>query len=134
MLSRSWWMAYRDQLLATSRFLRFAIRFPLTRPIARRQAGRLFDLCAGFVYSQILLACVRLRLFDLLAEGPRSCEELARVLQLPIDDTRRLLRAAASLELAAPRGEDRFGLGVLGSALLTRTKPYFSRALIGRFI
>ena len=44
-------------------------RFPLTRPIARRRARELFDLCAGFVYSQVLLACVRLRLFEILAEG-----------------------------------------------------------------
>ncbi len=44
-------------------FQRFAGTFVLTRPIARRRAGALFDLCAGFVYSQILLACVRLAAF-----------------------------------------------------------------------
>jgi demethylspheroidene O-methyltransferase len=118
LLSRSWWIAYRDQLLGKAQFLRFAIRFPLTRPIARRRAGRLFDLCAGFVYSQILLACVRLRLFELLADGPRRESELADAMLLSIDDAQRLLRAAVSLELVAPRGDDRFGLGVLGSALV----------------
>lgn len=118
LLSRSWWIAYRDHLLGKSQFLRFAIRFPLTRPIARRRAGRLFDLCAGFVYSQILLACVRLRLFELLADGPRGTNELADAMSLSVDDARRLLRAAVSLDLVAQRGDDRFGLGVLGSALL----------------
>ena len=29
---------------------------------SRQRAGQLFDLVAGFVYSQVLLACVRLRL------------------------------------------------------------------------
>ena len=118
LLSRSWWIAYRDHLLGKSQFLRFAIRFPLTRPIARRRAGRLFDLCAGFVYSQILLACVRLRLFELLSDGARSTSALADAMSLSIDDARRLLRAAVSLELVASRGDDSFGLGVLGSALL----------------
>ena len=50
-----------------SPFQRFAASFALTRPIARRRAGALFDLCAGFVYSQILFACVRLKLFDHVA-------------------------------------------------------------------
>ena len=45
-----------DGLLASPRFRRWAAAFPLTRPIARRRARELFDLCAGFVYSQVLLA------------------------------------------------------------------------------
>ena len=60
----------RDRLLASRRFQRWAAAFPLTRPIARRRARALFDLCAGFVYSQVLFACVRLKLFDALAAGP----------------------------------------------------------------
>lgn len=116
--SRSWWLARRDRLLGKSRFLEFAVRFPLTRPIARRRANRLFDLCAGFIYSQILLACVRLRLFDRLSGGPQDATALARNLALSIDETRRLLRAAVALELVSERGDDQFGLGVLGSAVL----------------
>jgi len=117
-LSRSWWLDQRDQLLGKSQFLRFAIRFPLTRPIARRRAARLFDLCAGFVYSQILVACVRLRLVERLSNGPIDTPALANATGLSVEDTRRLLRAAAALELVAPRGGERYGLGVLGSALL----------------
>ncbi|MEN0075545.1 MAG: methyltransferase, partial [Paracraurococcus sp.] len=61
----------REGLVADPRFRRWAARFPLTRPVARRRTRALFDLCAGFVYSQVLLACVRLRLCELLrAEGP----------------------------------------------------------------
>ena len=54
------WFGVRDFLLSSRRFQRFAAAFPLTRPIARRRAAALFDLCAGFVYSQVLVACVRL--------------------------------------------------------------------------
>jgi demethylspheroidene O-methyltransferase len=50
------------RLQATDGFRRAAGAFPLTRPVARRQGRALFDLCAGFVYSQVLLAVVRLRL------------------------------------------------------------------------
>ena len=112
------WFGTRDRLLSNPRFQRWAAAFPLTRLIARRRARALFDLCAGFVYSQILLACVRLRLFDILQEGPQTTAALARRLGLSPDAAARLLRAAASLRLVADRGGDRFGLGDLGAALI----------------
>lgn len=107
----------RNRLLASPRFQRWASAFPLTRPIARRRAGALFDLCAGFVYSQVLLACVRLRLFDALQAGTRSLADLANALSLPPDAAARLLNAAVALQLVEDRGNGRFGLGILGAAL-----------------
>jgi demethylspheroidene O-methyltransferase len=108
----------RDSILANPAFQRFAATFPLTRPIARRRASALFDLCAGFVYSQILLACVRLKLFDLLADGPLSADELSLRLSLPADSALLLLDAAAALKLTQRRSGHRYGLGPLGAALL----------------
>ncbi len=105
------------QLLASPRFRRLAAAFPLTRPIARRRARALFDLCAGFVYSQVLQACVQLKLFDALAKGPQSASALAIRLSLPTPAMQRLLVAAASLRLVARRG-DRFILGPLGAAMV----------------
>ncbi len=110
-------LAFRDRCLTSPRFIRLAEKFPLTRPIARREAAALFDLCAGFVYSQVLLACVRLRLFDLLREGPLSAEEIAHRLDLGVDATTRLLTAAVALRLTERRGS-RYGLGGLGAAVL----------------
>jgi demethylspheroidene O-methyltransferase len=107
----------RDRLLASPRFQRWATAFPVTRPIARRRAGDLFDLCAGFVYSQVLLACVRLDLAEALRDGPQSVAVLARRLALPEPAADRLLRAAVALRLAERRGEGRYGLGALGAAL-----------------
>jgi demethylspheroidene O-methyltransferase len=112
------WREVRDRLLASPRFQRSAVAFPLTRPIARRRARALFDLCAGFVYSQVLLACVRLRLFEILSEGPQTVAALSIRLSLSQDSTARLLWAAASLRLVERRGKDRFGLGDLGAAAL----------------
>lgn len=110
--------AWRDGLLASPRFREWAASFPFTRPIARRRARQLFDLCAGFVYSQVLAACVRLRVFDLLAERPMTAEELSVRIKLTPEATERLLRAAVSLRLAAPRGRGRYGLGELGATLV----------------
>ena len=112
------WQALGDRLLASPGFQRRAAAFPPTRGVASRRARRLFDLCAGFVYSQVLLACVRLDLFALLAERPRTPEELAAALDLPADSVARLLGAAASLDLAERRRGGRWGLGPLGAALL----------------
>jgi demethylspheroidene O-methyltransferase len=113
-LLRGW----RDRLLADPRFYRAILANPLTRPFARRRARAMLDLCAGFVYSQVLLACVQLRLFEHLREGPQRVAELAPKLSLSLEATRRLLDAAAALSLAERRGEGRYGLGDLGAALL----------------
>ncbi|MBT3070164.1 methyltransferase domain-containing protein [Rhodomicrobium sp. Az07] len=110
--------AFRDRVLSSPRFIRFAETFPLTRPIARREAGALFDLCSGFIYSQVLLACVRLRLFDHLRAGPLSRDEIARRLGLGEDATARLLTAAVALRLVEERSGGRYGLGRLGAAVL----------------
>jgi demethylspheroidene O-methyltransferase len=111
-------IAARDRLLSDLRFQRWAARFPLTRHIARRRARALFDLCAGFVYSQVLLACVRLRLCEIVFESPRRCSELADRLGLPAEGMQRLLDAAVSLRLLASRSDDRYGVGPLGAALV----------------
>ena len=110
--------ATRDRLVGSARFRRWAAAFPLTRPIARRRARALFDLCAGFVHSQVLLACVRLKLFELLREAPRTAEEVARTTDIPLDAANTLLQAAVTLQLASRRAGGRYGLGTLGAAMI----------------
>lgn len=109
------WKARR---LADPRFRRLAARFWPTRFVARRAAGELFDLTAGFVYSQVLAAFVRLRLPDFLHAQPRHLDEVAARIRLPADRTERLLDAAAALRLARRRSDGRWGLGDLGVALI----------------
>ncbi len=111
-------LQWRSRVLASPRFLRWAERSPLVRWLARRRARQLFDLCAGFVYSQVLLACVRLRLFELLAERPQTAAEIGERVKLPPEAALRLLRAATSLRLLERRGGGRFGLGALGVAVV----------------
>jgi demethylspheroidene O-methyltransferase len=111
-------LSIRDRWLSSPKFQRWAAAFPLTRWTARRHARALFDVCAGFVYSQILYACVHLKLFDLLAAGPDTSANIAAKLDVPLDSTHRLLEAAVSLRLVERRVGERFGLGVLGAALM----------------
>ncbi|WP_424360962.1 methyltransferase [Methylocystis parvus] len=120
-LLSSWrdrWINWRNGLVADQRFQRWAAASPLTRFIARRRAKDLFDLCAGFVYSQILLACVRLKLFEMLRAGPLHQAQLAARMQLSPEAAQRLLRAAASLKLLRALPGDRYALDDLGASML----------------
>jgi demethylspheroidene O-methyltransferase len=108
----------RDRLASSPRFQRLAAKHPLTRKAARRRARAALDLCAGFVYSQVLLACVRLKLLDLLLESPKSLAQIAEKTELSPDAAARLLDAAASLGLVDRRGKERYGLGDIGAALV----------------
>lgn len=78
----------------------------------------MFDLCAGFIYSQVLLACVQTGLFEHLRGGPLTVTQIARRLQLTPDAARTLIAAAQALQLLEPRGRDSWGLGGVGAALL----------------
>jgi demethylspheroidene O-methyltransferase len=115
---RDRFLAFRNRVVASARFQRWAAGFPLTRPVALRQSRALFDLCAGFVYSQVLAACVKLKLFETLEPGPLSVAQLCARLDMPDEGMRCLLRAAVSLNLLSTHSGDRYGLGMLGAALL----------------
>jgi demethylspheroidene O-methyltransferase len=116
------WRAWRDAKLASPVFQRWAADFPLTKFEAGRRARGLFDITAGFVYSQILFACVELSLFDKLAAGPRTAADLAPDMGMDAVAADRLLRAAVAIDLLERRGTDRdgsarYGLGKLGIAM-----------------
>ena len=111
------WRRWRDHTLASAAFQRWAADFPLTRFEAKRRARALFDLTAGFVYSQILYALVELDLFDELAKGPRTAESLAGFMGMSVEMADRLLRAGVAVDLLERRGAKGYGLGKLGTAM-----------------
>ncbi|KAB1070417.1 methyltransferase [Methylobacterium planeticum] len=115
---RERWLAFRNARVASPAFQRWAAGFPLTRRTAQRNTRALFDLCAGFVYAQVLFACIRLDLFPVLKEGPLAVAALAPRLGLTPERTERLLRAAASLALVTRLPDGRFALADLGAALI----------------
>ncbi len=109
---------WRNHIIARPQFQRWAAAFPLTRAIAQKNAADLFDLCAGFVYSQILFAAVRLELFDLLNGEPLTAACVAQQKKLDVRSAQTLLEAGAALRLFERRSAGRFGLGELGAALI----------------
>lgn len=109
---------WRNRLVADPRFQRWAAAFPLTRGVAQSQSRAVFDLCAGFVYSQVLSAVVSLDLLTILAGGAQNVDDLAKTLNLSPEATSRLLKASTALGLTAERGQNRYGLGMKGAALL----------------
>ena len=118
--SESWLdrvLAWRDRTISSAGFQRWAARFPLTRPVALHRSRALFDVMAGFVYSQVLRACVELDLFTMLAESPLSEEVLAVRTSLPLASLSRLISAGVALKLLERRTNGRVGLGSLGAPL-----------------
>ena len=109
---------WRNRRIADPAFQAWATGFPLTRGIANRQGAQLYDLVAGFVYSQVLQACVELDLFRLLRDKPLEPEVISGRTGLPVDGIVRLAQAATALGLLERRGAGRFGLGTLGAAVL----------------
>lgn len=119
-IARSWkcrWISWRNRLLASPGFQDRVTRIPLLRRVARQRAGQLFDHVAGFVYSQILLACIETDLLDLLSEGPIDNQALARSAKLSPDATDRLLRAASAIGIAENVATGWWMLGQQGAAL-----------------
>jgi demethylspheroidene O-methyltransferase len=111
-------LALRDRVLASPRFIRFARSSVFTNRIAKRRARELFDLVAGFVYSQVLQTCVQIDLFTILANAPATAKELASQTNMSEAAMQQLLVAATSLRLLEARSRGRFGLGTLGAALV----------------
>ena len=92
-------LGWRDRLLGSHRFQLFAARMPLFRGIARKRSAELFDIAVGFVYTQVLFACVKLKVFDMLAPGPMALSDIARRTGLSDDATERLITAAVAIRL-----------------------------------
>ena len=106
--------------MTSPRVYRWAIGNPFTRWLARRRAAQLFSVMAGFVHSQVLLACVRLHVLEALREKPLSLSQLAHLGRMPEPAMQRLLHSALALGLVEVRGVDRYGLGPLGAPEIGR--------------
>jgi demethylspheroidene O-methyltransferase len=112
------WRHIRNQLIASPGFQKWAFKIPGIRTIARHRANSLFDVVAGFVYSQILYACVRLDLFNLLDKQPRSVRDLMTMFDMPEDSVICLLKAASSLDLVEVNSDGCYTLGPQGAAII----------------
>lgn len=98
-------------------------------PQAVPPAFALFQMITGKFVSRAVYAAARLRLADLLADGPRTAAELAASTGNHAPSLRRLLRALAGLGVLAtiPGSEPRFALTPVGELL--RDTPGSLRAM-----
>ncbi len=108
---------WRNRLVASSGFQSWASQFFLTRGTARREGEAMFDLVAGFVHSQVLMALVELGVLESLRDGPLTVKALAHRHRLSPDRMEILTRAASALDLLSRKGE-RVALTRRGAALL----------------
>lgn len=110
-------LRWRDRRLADPRTQALTVSLPVLRPIANQRARALFDLCIGFVHTQVITACVELDILEILADGPVDAGTVAEKTRLSRDAAMRLLNAAAALKLISRTPDSRFRLDELGAAL-----------------
>ena len=111
------WVGWRNRVISNPAFQSWAARFVFTRPVSRIRAKRLFDIIAGFTYSQTLFACVEGGIIARLHGGAATSAELGEAARLDPQATQRLMRAAAALGLIESVGDDLWMLGEQGVAL-----------------
>lgn len=111
------WRARYLDLVGSAAFQSWAARSPFTRAAAKRDGERLFDLVAGFTYSQILRAFVAFDLSRHLRARPAYPSELAAKLDAPERRISVLCQAAASLGLLTRLRDGRYVLARLGAAI-----------------
>lgn len=109
---------WRNRLLSSPGFQSWASRFPLTRRTAGREGEAMFDLVAGFVHSQVLMALVELGVLETLRDGSQTSPALALRHAVPSERMEILLQAGAALGLLARKRGGRFALTRRGAALL----------------
>ena len=112
------WQARLERWYAHPGLYRWSLGNPFTRWLTLRRTRKLFDLMAGFVHSQVLLSCVRLKLFEHVLQAPRTADELATLCRLPTAQLARLLDSAVALHLLEQRGSGRYGLGPMGAPVV----------------
>lgn len=76
-------------------------------------------MATGYWVSQAVYVAAKLGIADLLKDGPKSCDHLARATWAHPRSLYRLMRALASIGVFAPERDDRFGLTPLGACLQT---------------
>ena len=111
------WVAWRNRILSSPRFQTWAARNRLMRPFARRKAGELFDLVAGFTYTQTLLAFVDSGLLERLSAGACRVADAAEVAGLSEEAAARLLKSASAIQLTEEVAPGVWMLGERGASL-----------------
>jgi hypothetical protein len=88
-----------------------------------------FEMATGYWVSQAVYAAAKLGIADLLADCPKSCEDIASATGAHCDSLLRLMRALASLGVVAMEEDHLFRLTEIGAPLQSGT-PGSLRSMI----
>ena len=91
-------------------------RVPLISRLVRREGEALFDLVAGFAYSQVLRALIETGVLERLRHGPQEAAALAAGTGVPAERMEILARAGTALGLLRTARGGRFRLTRRGAA------------------
>ncbi|MDT7602574.1 MAG: hypothetical protein QOF61_571 [Acidobacteriota bacterium] len=80
---------------------------------------QMLQMIAGFWVSRAIYAAAKLGVADLVADAPKSVEELAAATEMHAPSLYRVLRALSSVGIFAEDGEGRFAQTPLSATLLT---------------
>ena len=90
-----------------------------TRWMVRRRTLQLFDWMGGFVHTQVLLACVQLRVFERLAQQPLTLDQLAHELDIVACHIEPLFESARAMGLLHTDAQGCYHVGPLGRIVLS---------------
>ena len=96
---------------------------------ARPDPGAIVRLSTAYWDSQTLLTANRLRIFDVVAEGPKSAQDVAAALQLDARATGLFLRACAGLGLLQHQGDRFENSPDAAMFLVSRSPAYMGNAI-----
>src|SRR3954470_15119356 len=88
---------------------------------------RIMQFAWGYAGTLIVDTAVRLRLFDMLEQGPKTATELAQSTNSSLRGMTALLNALVGLEFLSRAGE-RYAVTPESSAFLVSTKPSYHGA------
>jgi orsellinic acid C2-O-methyltransferase len=94
-----------------------------TKTEANAETGRLLEMIGASWMSQTICVAAELRIADLLENGRKNIDDLARATRCQRASLHRLMRALASLGLCAEHAEEFFELTAAGSLLATDARP-----------
>jgi hypothetical protein len=85
---------------------------PSTEPVLK-----LFDLIQSHRVTAVIYVAAKLGIAELLRDGPRAPDELAKATGTDKDALGRLLTALSTVGICAPAGQDRYSLTEIGAGL-----------------
>jgi hypothetical protein len=84
------------------------------------QLPAVFQMASGYWVSQVVYVAAKLGIADLLADAPKSCEEIAHETGTDCRALFRLMRSLVSLGILAMYPDQRFSLTEIGAPLQSR--------------